>query len=102
MLMSNGEITALKGYLKNRVAYARYYSGGQWYKTNIFKVDILPDDRFAVYILFGHDAPNQISKIEIYNVDGDIFASGTESINKESFSEGILYRYTITITQTTG
>ena len=95
MLMSNEEIATLKGYLKNRVAYARYYSGGKWYKTNV------PDGRFAVYILFGHDAPNQISKIEFYNVDGGIFASGTESINKESFSEGILYRYTIAIKQTT-
>ena len=65
MLMSNEEIATLKGYLKNRVAYARY------------------------------------SKIEFYNVDGGIFASGTESINKESFSEGILYRYTIAIKQTT-
>ena len=101
MLMSNGEIAALKNYLKNRVAYAKYYSGGNWHKINVYKVDVLLDGRFAAYILFGHDAPNQISKIEFYNVDGGIFASGTESINKESFSEGILYRYTIAIKQTT-
>lgn len=99
MQMSTNEIEALKNYLKNRVAYARYYSGGTWYKINIHNVDILPDGRFAVYILFDHTTPNQIDKIEFYNVDGTLFASGTESIDKEAFTEGILYRYTITIKQ---
>ena len=45
MLMSNGEIAALKNYLKNRVAYAKYYSGGNWHKIDVYKVDVLPDGR---------------------------------------------------------
>jgi hypothetical protein len=98
--MSDGELTTLKSYLENRVAYAKYYSGGTGYKIDIYKTDILSDGRFAVYLLFDHTVPNQIDKIEFYNVDGTIFASGTESINKESFTEGVLYRYTIKFTQT--
>ena len=99
MQMSANELLALKNYLKNRVAYAKYYSGGAWHKIGIHEVNILPDGRFAVYILFDHTTPNQIDKIEFYNVDCALFASGTESIDKEAFTEGILYRYTITFKQ---
>lgn len=103
MQMSNGEINALKDYLKGRIDYARYYCESDgWHTVDIHNIDILSDGRIAVYIMFGKDAPNRISKIEFRNVDGGIFAEGAENINKESFSDGIMYRYTIKITQSAG
>lgn len=100
MQMSNDELSALKGYLKGRIGYARYYAEEDgWHTADIQRIDMLPDGRIAVYIMLGKDAPNHISRIEFRNVDGGIFAEGTETINKESFPEGILYRYTIKITQ---
>ncbi len=100
MQISNDEINALKEYLKGRIDYARYYSESDgWHNADIHNIDILPDGRLAVYVMFGRDAPNRISKIEFRNIDGGTFAEGEESINKESFSDGILYRYTIKITQ---
>ncbi|MCM1307589.1 MAG: hypothetical protein NC223_03225 [Butyrivibrio sp.] len=100
MQMSNDELSALKDYLKGRIDYARYYAEEDgWHTADIRSIDILPDGRLAVYIMFGKDAPNHISRIEFFNVDGGVFAEGTEAINKESFPEGILYRYTIKIIQ---
>ena len=39
MQMSANELLALKNYLKNRVAYAKYYSGGVWHKIGIHEVN---------------------------------------------------------------
>ena len=101
MQMSSNEVEALKNYLRSRISYNKYYCCGEWHKADIHKVDILPDGRLAVYILLDNTIPNQISKIEFYNYDDSLFASGTETIDKESFSEDLLYRYTIAFNQTT-
>lgn len=100
MQLSNEEINALKNYLKDRVDHARYYSDDGWHDIGIHNIDILSDGRIAVYVMFDSAAPDYISRIQFVNADGGIFAEGEESINKEAFAEGILYRYTIKITQT--
>lgn len=102
MRMSSDELNALKDYLKSRIEGVRYYSDDGWHTTDIHNIDILPDGRLAVYVMFDRTAPDYISKIEFLNVDGGIFAEGEEAINKESFEDGILYRYTIKITQSAG
>lgn len=101
MQISSNEVEAFKIYLRSRISYAKYYSCGEWHKVDVHKIDILQDGRLAVYILLDNTMPNEISKIEFYNFDDSLFASGTEYINKESFGEDLLYRYTITFNQTT-
>ena len=89
-------------YLKNSVAYAEYRSGSTWYKIPIYKVETLPDGRAAIFVMFDHTAPNQITGIRFYHRNGFIFAGGNENLNKEDFEEGVLYRYTIKLVQSSG
>lgn len=95
MLMEQSSITEIKNFIKSVVHHARYLSNGIWYNTDIHSIETLSDGRIAIYLLFDHNAPDQIQRIEFYNVNGSLWASGDEDINKESFEEGILYRYTI-------
>ena len=50
--------------------------------------------------MFGIDIPNTISGIRLCNAAGEIWAQDTTVvINKASYPEGILYRFTITLVQ---
>lgn len=40
--------------------------------------------------------------IRFYHRGGFLWAGGNESLNKEEFDEGVMYRYTIKIVQSSG
>lgn len=81
--LTNEALEDFKEYLKNSVAYAEYRSGSTWYKIPIYKVETLPDGRAAIFVMFDHTAPNQITGIRFYHRNGFIFAGGNENLNKE-------------------
>ena len=80
----------IKEFLCNKVSYAR---------IKIYRATVMNDGRVGIYLLFDHEAPNQISQIEFYDTAGNLFASGTENINKEAFDEGVLFRFAIKVEQ---
>ena len=90
----------IKEYIKKVVAYAEYRSGETWSKIPIEKVETLPDGRVAIYVMFDHEAPDEINGIRFYHRDGFMWAGGNENLNKAEFDEGIQYRYTLKIVQT--
>lgn len=98
--LSDVALKDVKEFLRLKPAYAEYKSGSSWYKTGIYETAIMPDGRVGIYILFDHEAPNRISEIKFFDRAGNLFASGTENINKEAFDEGVLYRFAITVEQT--
>lgn len=97
--LSDQLMTDIKNYLCNKVSWARFKSGNAWTKIKIYRAAILNDGRVGIYLLFDHEAPNQISQIEFYDTAGNLFASGTENINKEAFDEGVLFRFAIRVEQ---
>lgn len=99
MQISQDEIENLKEYICNRVTYARYYAHGVWTKIDIHKINILPDGRIAIYILFDSSTPEHIDKIEFLNQQNGIFAAGNETIDKEASGGDVLYRYVISFSQ---
>lgn len=97
--LTDAALDDFKAYIKRCVAYAEYRSSGAWSKIPIYKVETLTDGRVAIYVLFDHNAPDQITGIRFYHKDGFLWASGDESLNKAEFEEGILYRYTLKLVQ---
>ena len=69
-------------------------------RKSIEKVETLPDGRVAIYVMFDHEAPDEINGIRFYHRDGFMWAGGNENLNKAEFDEGIQYRYTLKIVQT--
>lgn len=53
-------------------------------------------------MLCSSNAPDSISGIRFYHRGGFLWAGGNESLNKEEFDEGVMYRYTIKIVQSSG
>ena len=53
-------------------------------------------------VMFDHNAPDSITGIRFYHRGGFLWAGGNESLNKEEFDEGVMYRYTIKIVQSSG
>ena len=92
----------LKEYIKRCVSHAEYRSNDTWTKKPIYKVETLVDGRVAIFLLFDHDDPDEITGIRLYHKNGFLWASGDESLNKVEFEEGILYRYTLKIVQSSG
>lgn len=95
-------INDLKEYIKRSVAYAEYRSGNTWTRIPIYGVETLTDGRVGIFVMFDHNAPDQITGIRFYHNDGFLWAGGNESLDKEEFDEGVLYRYTIKIVQSSG
>lgn len=100
--LSDEAIEDIKEYLKKIVAYAEYKSGSTWTRIPIDHVETLSDGRIAIYVMFDHNTPNQITGIRFYHRNGFLWAGGAESLNKEEFEEGVMYRYTIRIIQSSG
>lgn len=100
--LTEDALTDLKEHIKKSVAYAEYRSGNTWTKVPIYGVETLTDGRVAIFIMLDHDAPDEITGIRFYHKNGFLWASGSESLNKKEFEEGILYRYTLKIVQTSG
>lgn len=100
--LTDEAIDDVKEYLKKVVAYAEYRSGNTWTKIPIDHVETLSDGRIAIYVMFDHNAPDSITGIRFYHRGGFLWAGGNESLNKEEFDEGVMYRYTIRIVQSSG
>lgn len=100
--LTDEALNDLKEYIKRCVSYAEYRSGNTWTKIPIYKVETLTDGRVAIFVLFDHDAPDQITGIRFYHKNGFLWVGGDEYLNKQEFDEGVLYRYTLKIVQSSG
>ena len=102
MTITNG-MTDLLQYIKRSVAYADYRSGSTWTRIALHDIKILSSTKIGIYIMFGVDEPDNISGIRLYNTAGEIWAvDNAAAINKATYPEGILYRFTITLVQESG
>ena len=90
----------IKEYIKKSIAYAEYRSGETWTKIPIDKVETLPDGRVAIFVMFDHEAPDEITGNRFYHRNGFLWAGGNENINKAEFDKGIQYSYTLKNVQT--
>ena len=95
-------INDLKEYIKKSVSYAEYQAGNTWTKIPIYNVETLTDGRVAIFVLFDHNAPDKITGIRFYHKNGFLWAGGQENLDKTEFEEGVLYRYTLKIVQSSG
>ena len=99
--LTEAALDDFKEYIKHCVAYAEYRSGNTWTKIPIHKIETLPDGRVAIFVLFDHEAPDQITGIRFYHKAGFLWAGGNENLNKVEFDEGI-YRYMLKLVQSSG
>jgi hypothetical protein len=98
-LLTPTAIEGYKDYTKRTIAYAQYKAGGNYYKSKISTVSVLPDGRLAVDFLIDHTVPGDIvvTKVQLYNTNNKLWLSKPENILRKDVQEGILYRFTFII-----
>jgi hypothetical protein len=100
MTITNNGMADITNYIKRDVVYAEYKSGSTWHRIALHDIRVISATKIAIYIMFGVDVPNVISGIRLCSAAGQIWAQDTQVvINKTSYPEGILYRFTITLVQ---
>lgn len=90
---------AIEGYKKDterKIARARYKIGEKYFDVPIHRRERLTDGRVAVYFAITPAAVGSvtISEVQLYDTNGDLWATKTEDIVISGVQEGILYRFT--------
>ncbi len=98
-LLTPEAISGYKDYTKRTIAYAQYKAGGNYYKSKISNVFVMPDGRLAVDFLIDHTVPGDITvtEVQLYNTSNKLWLSKPENIRRKDVQEGILYRFTFII-----
>ena len=100
-LLTAAAIEGYKEYTRKAIAYAKYKVNGTYYKTRRPDIHTLPDGRIAVDVLIDHTVGGNITvtEIQLYDTSDKLWLTKPESIKRQAVQEGILYRFTFTITE---
>lgn len=98
-MLSSAALTSMRNHLKNNIAYARYKVGSTYYKADIQTAEVLADGRIAITFVIDHSVAGNITvtEVQLFDHNGTLWASKTESITRKDVQEGILYRFRFTI-----
>ena len=91
----------LRGYLKRRIAYARYRVGSStWHEVTLSGIDILNSGivRARLNINSGGSAIT-VRRVELYNTDRELFAHQDCNITVTAGQTGILFWFDFNITE---
>jgi hypothetical protein len=100
-MLTAAALTGLRNYLKGQIASAKYKVGSTYYTAAINDVSVLGDGRVNVTFTIDHTVAGAITvtEVQLYDFNGVLLASKTESINRAAAQEGILYRFRFTIAE---
>lgn len=100
-LLTQDAINGYKEYTERTISYARYKVNGTYYNVGKPNIHVLSDGRIAVDVLIDHTVSGNITvtEIQLFDVNNKLWLSKPESVARKAVQEGILYRFTITITE---
>ena len=90
---------AIEGYRKfteRTIQKARYKLGSVWHEAEVVRKERMADGRVAVYIPIIPQSSTAVTVtgMELYDKDGNLWASKSESIRLERIQASVLYRFT--------
>ncbi|MCE5343399.1 MAG: hypothetical protein LLF96_07440 [Eubacteriales bacterium] len=100
-MLTAAALAGLRNYLKSQITSAKYKVGSTYYTATINDVTVLSDGRVSVSFTIDHTVAGNITvtEVQLYDRNGVLLASKTESINRAAAQEGILYRFRFTIAE---
>ena len=100
-MLTNNALNSLRNHLKNNIAYARYKVGSTYYQAEIQTAEVLADGRIAVTFIIDHTIAGNVTvtEVQLYDHNGQLWASKSESITRSAVQEGILYRFRFSVTE---
>ncbi len=98
-MLQTAAFTDLRTYIKQRVTAAKYYISGTAYDTYLNDVSILSDGTVRVQLPIQPNAGSTvtITKVELYNSAGQLWASRSCSISISTSQVSVLFWFDISI-----
>ena len=100
-ILTAAALRGYKEYTERVIAYARYKVGSTYYKTGKPEISIQADGTITADIIIDNSVGTSItvSELQLWDINGNLWASKGEAITRSSVQEGILYRFRFTITE---
>lgn len=91
-LLTSNALLGYRNYTKRAVSYARYKIGSTYYRSKIESVEVLASG--VVEISFKielESGSGTVSEVQLYDTDGKLWLSKTETLKISDVSEGFFY-----------
>lgn len=98
-MLDPAAFTDLRGFIKRRIAYARYRVGSTYYKASINDITILGTGVVRVQLAIIPAGTVTINRVELFNSDGNLWAHQDVSITISTGQTGVLYWFEFTVTE---
>jgi len=98
-MLDTAAFTDLRGYIKRRIAGAKYRVGSTYYNTNLNDITILPNGTVRAQLSIIPGGTVTINRVELFNSDGNLWAHQDVSITISTGQTGVLYWFDFTVTE---
>lgn len=103
-ILQENAIEDYKAHTELMIAYARYKIGSDYQQVAIHRKERIKDGRVAVYFSIVPQAGKDVtvSEVQLFDIEGRLWAVKTENIIIRSVQEGVLYRFTFDFKEVQG
>lgn len=98
-MLDTAAFTDLRGYIKQRIARARYRIGTTWYTTTLNDIIILANGTVRAQLSISPGGTVTIDRVELINSAGDLWAHQDVSITISTAQTSVLYWFDFTVTE---
>ena len=98
-MLDPAAFTDLRGYIKRRIAGAKYRVGTTYYTTSLNDITILPNGTVRAQLSIIPGGTVTINRVELFNSDGNLWAHKDVSITISTGQTGVLYWFDFIITE---
>jgi|LSQX01.2.fsa_nt_gb hypothetical protein len=100
-MLTTAMLTEIKNYIAANAGYARFTANGTVYRVELNKAELDASGRVIISFTIDHTYPENITitKVQLYNKRNVLWADKAENILRKSTSEGIHYRFALTVTE---
>jgi hypothetical protein len=98
-MLDAAAFTDLRGYIKRRIASARYRIGSTYYTTILNDISILQDGTVRSQLSIIPGGTVTINRVELYNSDSNLWAHQDVSITISTGQTGVLYWFDFAVTE---
>ena len=92
----------LRGYIKRRIAFAKYRVGDTYHKTALTDVSILADGTVRAQLSIIPGDTVTVNRVELYNSDSPLWAYQDCNITISTGQTGILYWFDFSVVEEEG
>ena len=98
-MLDTAAFTDLRGYIKRRVAYARYRVGSTFYRTELTDVDYQGGNTVRARLSIIPSGTVTVNRVGLWSGAGELWAHQDCNITVSTGQTGILFWFDFTITE---